>query len=191
MPAENVRGRASERLDDLLNTLAKLPESSTEELREAVRAMGIDPGEAVARVRDLMAAREHEVRLEQLTVARGIQIGRLWLDRRFVKIGTGAGALGGVCCLGKAVTLGAGLGISSFFGTMVDKYQLYFVVGSLALLALWLFRVIGTQGVTATGLRTAIRSSVPQAAVSFGAYFVTLGFTIGVMALADWLWPRP
>ncbi|MBI4611785.1 MAG: hypothetical protein HY726_22580 [Candidatus Rokubacteria bacterium] len=197
-PDTRPRG-APERLDGLLSAFVELPAPDTEELRDAVRALGVDPDEVVSRVRELVAAKEEQARplvqLSQRAVQahpknrRGARI-RQWFDHRFVKLGTCAGGLGGVCCLGKAVTVSAGLGLSSFFGMMVDNYQLYFVVGSLGLLAIWLFRMIRAQGVTVTGLRAAIRSSAPHAVVSFGTYVLTLGFTMAVMALADWLWPR-
>jgi len=198
MPAENLAGGTSESLDSLLKVLARLPEPSTEELREAVAAMGIDPAEALAGVRELMATREHEARLLsgrsprwQRGAASGVRTGERWFDRRFVKVGTCAGTLGGICCLGKAVTVSAGLGVSSFFATMVDNYQLYFVIGSLGLLAIWLLGMLRSQGVIARGLRGAFGGSARHALVSFGTYFVALGFTVGIMALADWLWPRP
>lgn len=200
MPAERFPGGASQSLDSLLKALAQLPDPSIEELRETVGAMGIDPGDTLVWVRELMVTKERDAHLllgqsprpahNQPEVAIEVRPGRRWLDRRFVKIGSCVGTLGGICCLGKAVTVGAGLGASSFFGAMVDQYQLYFVLGSLGLLGIWLLGMIGSRGITATGLRAAMRSSARHALVSFGAYFVTLGFSIGIMALADWLWPR-
>lgn len=201
MPAENTPRRARETLDDLLSTLAKLPEPATEELRDAVRAMGIDPGQAVAGVRELMATKEREARLLSVssapapagprTLATGVGRSPRWVDRRFVKVGTCAGTLAGICCLGKAVTVGAGLGVASFFGMLVDRYQFYFVMGSLVLLALWFVRIMTSQAPTVAGLRAAIHSAGRLAVLSFGTYFLTLGFSVGIMALADWLWPSP
>lgn len=193
MPAENVPHGASSDLETLLNAFVEVPAPTTVHLREAVTAMGTDPDEAVAQVRALIAAAAHEVRVPGPRSANGI-IGRVWLDRRFLKLGTGAGMLGGICCLGKAVTVSAGLAISSFFSMMVDRYQGHFVVGSLVLLlvlvAIWLVRSARAQTAASIGVRTLLRGSAMQAAVSFGTYFVTLGFTMATMALADWLWPR-
>lgn len=121
-------------------------------------------------------------------VKRFSQLGQGWFDRRSVGMGTSCGVLGGLCCIGKAVAVGAGLGASSFFVAWMDRYQLYFVVGSLGLLTIWLVGMIRSYGLTTTGLLTAGRSSVRHALVCGGTYVVTLGLTMGVMALADWLW---
>jgi hypothetical protein len=57
-------------------------------------------------------------------------------------VGTSCGVLGGICCVGKAVAVGAGLGAASFLVTWMDRYQLYFVAASMGLLAIWLAGLI-------------------------------------------------
>jgi len=190
---ERIPGDASERLDGLLRTFAALPEPGIEEFRETVAAMGIDPDEAVARVRELMRARAAGAPVlgHRPSPARAVAASRRWVDRRFVKVGTCAGTLAGICCLGKAVTVSAGLAVSTVFGTLVDKYQVYFFLGGLGLLVLWLVWMLRPQWATVAGLGAALRGAARPAAVSFGTYFVTLGLTMGAMVFADWLWPRP
>src|SRR6266536_159577 len=60
--------------------------------------------------------------------------------RRFLGAGLGSGLLGGVCCLGSALAIGAGVGGLSFFSTWADRYQVYFVAASMLVMALWLVR---------------------------------------------------
>lgn len=54
-------------------------------------------------------------------VSRFAQLGPGWFDRRVAGMGASCGILGGVCCIGKAVAVGAGLGASSFFVAWMDR----------------------------------------------------------------------
>lgn len=55
-------------------------------------------------------------------------------------MGVGSGLLSGVCCVGSALAVGAGLAGLSFFGTWMDRYQAYFVAAGVAAMALWVAR---------------------------------------------------
>ncbi len=104
--------------------------------------------------------------------------------RRFLSAGLGSGLLGGVCCLGSAVAIGASIGGLSFFSTWMERYQIYFVVVSALVMALWLGRQIwrhargGGRGALAAFLRRTWRQLVVMGAV----YVATLGLAAAAVA---------
>jgi hypothetical protein len=69
-----------------------------------------------------------------------------WTDLRSLRASLGSGLLGGVCCIASAITSAAGLGAVGSFTTLMDRYQLYFIIGSAAIMALWLLRHLRRQG---------------------------------------------
>ena len=104
--------------------------------------------------------------------------------RRFLGAGLGAGLLGGVCCIGSAVAIGASVGGLSFFSTLMERYQIYFVIVSLLVMGLWLIRQI--RRARAGGGSTAksfLRAGWRQLAVMGAVYLVTLGLAMGVVAV--------
>lgn len=89
---------------------------------------------------------------------------------RFVRAGSLSGLLGAVCCIGNALAVATGLGLLSFFGVWMDRYQVYFIAGSVAVMALatgWMVR--------RSGLHSARRMLLRHAGVMVAAYVVTLG----------------
>src|SRR5438128_3516615 len=111
---------------------------------------------------------------------------RSWFEGRVAGAGTCAGVLGGFCCIGKAIAVGTGLGALSFFGTWMQRYQLFFILASLGMLTLWFVGLIRTYGMTGHGLLVAARSSARHGLGCLGTYVVTLAVTMGAMAAADW-----
>ncbi len=88
-----------------------------------------------------------------------------------------------MCCIGAAVTTAAALGAAGFFTTLMDRYQIYFILASIALMVLWLTRQLRKQGTSLTSLR-AIGRAVGKHAVVMGAvYAVTLGVSVGIAQL--------
>jgi predicted lipid-binding transport protein (Tim44 family) len=103
--------------------------------------------------------------------------------RRFLGAGLGAGLLGGVCCVGTAVAVGASVGGLSFFSTLMERYQIYFVVASLLLMALWLVRQIRRARVGGGSTAKAfLRAVWRQLAVMGVVYLVTLGIAVAAVA---------
>jgi hypothetical protein len=73
---------------------------------------------------------------------------RRWMDPRSLRASLGSGLLGGLCCIAAAITTAAGLGAGGFLSTLMDRYQLYFILVSLAVMAWWLFRRLRRQGIS-------------------------------------------
>jgi predicted lipid-binding transport protein (Tim44 family) len=97
---------------------------------------------------------------------------------RFARAGTFSGLLGALCCIGNAVAVASGLGALAFFGGWMDRYQIYFVLGSIAVMGLaitWMIR--------RSGLRHAKKMLLRHAAVMLVAYVVTFGFASMVSGL--------
>lgn len=108
---------------------------------------------------------------------------RRWASPQSLRAGLGSGLLGGVCCIGAAVTTAAALGTAGFFTTLMDRYQVYFILASIALMVLWLARQLRRQGASLKSLR-AIGSAVGKQAMVMGVvYAATLGLTLGVAQL--------
>ena len=110
---------------------------------------------------------------------------RRWFDRQSAEVGAGTGLLAGVCCIGSAVAVGAGVGGLSFFTTWVDRYQVYFITGSVALMALWLIRLGRRHGVSRRGLRHSGRILIRHALVMGGVYVITFGLAVAAMQVAE------
>lgn len=112
---------------------------------------------------------------------------RSWRERRVLGVGLGSGLLGGLCCIGSAVAVGAGLGGLSFFSTWMDRYQTGFVLVSLAGMLGWLaWLLLGArrQGGVGRGLATAARGLGRQAIAMGVVYAVTLGVSMAAARLA-------
>lgn len=106
--------------------------------------------------------------------------------RRFLGAGLLSGLLGGVCCIGSAVAIGASVGGLSFFSTWMERYQLYFVIASVLVMALWLIRQI--RRARASGgstIKAFLRGTWRQLVVMVAIYLVTLGIAMAVVAAVD------
>ncbi len=104
-------------------------------------------------------------------------------DRRFLGIGAGSGLLGGICCIGSAIAVGLGVSAISFFGAWMDRYQIYFIHVSVALMILWLVRTARPYGFSRQGIRLAARVLARQALVMTIIYATTLAVTVGISML--------
>ena len=105
---------------------------------------------------------------------------RGWVDKRFLGVGAGSGFLGGICCVGGAAAVGLGLSGLSFFGAWMERYQVYFVAASAALMVLWLARVARPYGFSREGLRQAGRALGRHALLMAIIYAATLGLSMAV-----------
>jgi hypothetical protein len=109
---------------------------------------------------------------------------RRWTDLRSLRASLGSGLLGGVCCIASAITTAAGLGAAGFFTTLMDRYQLYFIIGSVAIMALWLLRHLRRQGISPLDFRAVTRTVGRQAIVMGVVYTITLGIAMAAVQLA-------
>lgn len=107
--------------------------------------------------------------------------------RRFFGAGLGSGLLGGVCCLGSALAIGASIGGLSFFGTWMDRYQIYFIVASALVMVLWMVRQVRrhTRGRGRGALATFVRGTWRQLVVMGAVYAVTLGIAMAVVTVIE------
>lgn len=108
---------------------------------------------------------------------------RRWTDPRSLRASLGSGLLGGLCCITAAITTAAGLGAAGFFTTLMDRYQLYFILGSLAIMALWLFRHLRRQGISPLDFRAVLRTVGRHAIVMSVVYIITLGIAMAAAQL--------
>jgi hypothetical protein len=108
---------------------------------------------------------------------------RRFTDPRSLRASLGSGLLGGVCCISAAITTAAGLGAAGFFTTLMDRYQLYFIAGSLAVMALWLLRHLRRQGISPLDVRAVLRTVGRHVIVMGVVYVVTLGITMAIAQL--------
>jgi hypothetical protein len=108
---------------------------------------------------------------------------RRWTSPRTPRASLGSGLLGGLCCIAAAITTAAGLGAAGFFTALMEEYQLYFILGSIAVMAFWLVRHLRRQGISPLALRAAARAVGRHAVVMGVVYVVTLGIAIGVAQL--------
>ena len=99
---------------------------------------------------------------------------RRWTDLRSLRASLGSGLLGGVCCIASAITTAAGLGAAGFFTTLMDRDQLYFILASVAVMAVWLLRHLRRQGVSPLDFHAVARTIGRQAIVMGIVYIVTL-----------------
>jgi hypothetical protein len=91
--------------------------------------------------------------------------------------------LGGLCCIAAAITTAAGLGAAGFITTMMHRYQLYFILVSLAIMTLWLLRHLRRQGISPLDLRAVLRAVGRHAIVMGVVYATTLGIAMAVAQL--------
>jgi hypothetical protein len=108
---------------------------------------------------------------------------RRWTDLRSLRASLGSGLLGGACCIASAIATVAGLGAAGFFTTLMDRYQLYFILGSVAVMALWLLRHLRRQGISPLDFRDVARTVGRQAIVMGVVYIITLGVAMAAVQL--------
>jgi hypothetical protein len=108
---------------------------------------------------------------------------RRWTDGRSLRASLGSGLLGGLCCIAAAITTAAGLGATGFFTTLMNRYQLYFILGSVAIMALWLFRHLRRQGISPRDGHAVLRTVGRQAIVMAIVYVITLGVAMAATQL--------
>jgi hypothetical protein len=100
-----------------------------------------------------------------------------------VRASLGSGLLGGLCCITAAITTAVGLGAAGFFATLMDRYQVYFILGSVAVTALWLIRHLRRQGISPLNVRAVLRTVGWHAMVMGIVYVVTLGIVMAASQL--------
>lgn len=103
---------------------------------------------------------------------------RRWTDLQSLRASLGSGLLGGLCCIASAITTAAGLGAAGFFTSLMDRYQLYFVLGSVTIMALWLLWHLRRQGISPLDFRAVLRTVGRHAIVMVIVYAVTLGIAM-------------
>ena len=107
---------------------------------------------------------------------------RRWTDLQSLRASLGSGLLGGLCCIAAAITAAAGLGAAGFFSTLMDRYEPYFILVSLAIMALWLFRHL-RQGISPRDVRAVLRTVGRLAIVMAIVYVITLGIAMAAAQL--------
>ncbi|MGH3677243.1 MAG: hypothetical protein ACRDU5_16170 [Mycobacterium sp.] len=65
----------------------------------------------------------------------------------------------------------------------MDRYQLYFILGSLAVMILWLVRHLRRQGISPRGFRAVLRTVGRHAIVMGIVYAITLGIAMAAAQL--------
>jgi hypothetical protein len=108
---------------------------------------------------------------------------RRWTDPRSLRTSLGSGLLGGLCCITAAITTAASLGAAGFFTTLMDRYQVYFILGSVAVMALWLIRHLRRQDISPLNLRAVLRTVGRHAMVMGIVYLATLGIAMAAAQL--------
>jgi hypothetical protein len=103
--------------------------------------------------------------------------------RRFLSTGIGSGLLGGICCVGSAIAVGAGVGALSFFTTWMRHYQVYLITASIVVMAAWLLHLIRVNG-AGRGLAAAARGIWRQATAMGAVYALTLLAAMAATRLA-------
>jgi hypothetical protein len=68
---------------------------------------------------------------------------RWWLDPP--ALAAGSGLLGALCCIAGAIAVGSGLGALSVLGTLMDRYQPFFIALSVLAMTWWLLRTVRAQ----------------------------------------------
>lgn len=106
-----------------------------------------------------------------------------WKGWRPVRASLGSGLLSGICCFGGAIATAAGLGAAGFFGTLMDRYQLYFILAGVAVMVLWLARQVRRSGTSPRDGRAVARVIGRHALVMVVVYAVTLGIAMSVAQL--------
>ena len=108
-----------------------------------------------------------------MTTNASVPLGRSHRYRRFLGAGAGSGLLAGICRVGSAIAVGAGIGGLSFFTTWMSRYQLYFIAASIVIMAAWLFRVI-RRNAAGQGVKAAARQISRQVLTMAAVYLVML-----------------
>jgi hypothetical protein len=108
---------------------------------------------------------------------------RRWTDGQSLRASLGSGLLGGLCCITAAITTAAGLGAAGFFTTLMNRYQPYLILVSLAVMALWLFRHLRRQGISPRDGRAVLRTVGRHAIVMGVVYVITLGIAMAAAQL--------
>jgi hypothetical protein len=108
---------------------------------------------------------------------------RRWTDPQSLRASLGSGLLGGLCCIAAAITTATGLGAAGFFTTAMNRYQPYFILVSLAVMALWLFRHVRRQGISPRAGRAVLRTVGRHAIVMAIVYLITLGVAMAATQL--------
>jgi len=88
-----------------------------------------------------------------------------------------SGIAGAICCIGNAVALGAGIGALSFFGTWMQRYQPYFILASVAVMAIAAVSLLRRHDERAT------KRMLRHIGVMVAAYVLTLGAATMVSGL--------
>jgi hypothetical protein len=101
------------------------------------------------------------------------QAGHLPGYRRFLGTGLASGLLAGICCVGSAIAIGASVSGLSFFTTWMNRYQIYFIIASVTIMAAWLIRHIPADA-AGHGLAAAARGIWRQALTMGAVYALTL-----------------
>lgn len=86
-----------------------------------------------------------------------------------------SGLLAGVCCVTGALAVGLGLGGATFITTVMDRYQVYFMLASLGLMAIMIARTIRRSGSGNRGIRAitrAVRRPVTMMVIVYGLTLV-------------------
>lgn len=97
-------------------------------------------------------------------------------------VGAGSGILAGVCCLGSAIAVGAGIGGLSFFSTWMDRYQPFFVAAGVVAMLLSLARLWRRHDLPGR-TRGQVAHIMLRHAVAMGLVFgLTLAFATGTAA---------
>jgi hypothetical protein len=104
---------------------------------------------------------------------------RRWFDPRTLGMGAGSGLFGGLCCIAGAIAVGSGLAGLSAVGSLMDRYQPYFLAASVLMMAWWLLRTVRAQA-----QRSAGRGSVAIVARALGRQLAPLGVMYAGMLLA-------
>jgi membrane protein implicated in regulation of membrane protease activity len=91
--------------------------------------------------------------------------------------------LSGVCCIGGLVATAMGLGAAGFFGALMERYQLYFVLAGVAVMLLWLARRLRRTGTSPRDFRAVVRVLGRPALVMAVVYGLSLGIATGVVEL--------
>lgn len=94
-----------------------------------------------------------------------------------------AGLIGSICCMIGAIAVGADLAGASFATNLMDRYQVYAITVSVALLAGWLIHTARTSGIHLVGIRRHARRLARHLVVMAGTYGVTLGVAFGASLL--------
>ena len=101
-------------------------------------------------------------------------------ERRAAACGTGAGFVGGTCCVGGAVVLGLGLSSTASVSAFVDASTPYFIGVSVAMMLAWLAWIVRRTGFKPKSLaQNLIRHGLVMGVI----YGVTLAAAMGLGAL--------